>query len=183
MPYRFFALTLAPARISSSAVSRSSAREAQCRAVVPSASDAFTSTRCCTSDRIAALSRFLTASINRTDAAFAFNAKSTKSGRTKRVTATPRVVRCCRRSGPNGRRFFLIGSDGHLPTAPVEHSEGVAHPCLQPRSQASSCDRVHRDCPYRCREDMSCGPVKCRRRQESLLTSQRDRQTAIHDTH
>src|SRR5262249_26211260 len=55
-PSRFVALTFAPARISTSAVSRSFSRTAQCSAVVPSTCGALTSAFCRRSDRTA--SRF-----------------------------------------------------------------------------------------------------------------------------
>src|SRR5438552_16285696 len=62
-----------------SAACKSFARAAQCSAVVPSASAAFTSTRCWSNVRIASLSAALTASINRTGTAPAASVLITKS--------------------------------------------------------------------------------------------------------
>ena len=61
-PSRFAADTFAPARISRSAISTSSARTAQCSAVVPSTCAALTSAFFCSKERTASLFLFITAS-------------------------------------------------------------------------------------------------------------------------
>ena len=64
-PKTFATFAFAPDRIRRSAVCTSSRRAAQCSAVVPSASAAFTSSRRCRRVRTVDVSPFLTASINR----------------------------------------------------------------------------------------------------------------------
>src|SRR5579864_924698 len=89
-PSRFAADTFAPARISESAVSRSSARTAQCSAVVPSLCGALTSAFRCSNERTASLFPFMTASA--TSLAAAAIRLATGSNAT---TISPSFLRIC----------------------------------------------------------------------------------------
>ena len=122
-PARFAVDTLAPARISSSAVSRSSSRTAQCSAVVPSICGALTSAFRCSRERTASLFRFMAASASSLLAAPTLTADSkttTQQPSTSRIDiwspkASPHVAksdvvqafRPARRGGPEGPHYIL----------------------------------------------------------------------------
>ena len=79
--------TWARARISRSAVSRSSQWAAQCSAVAPSGCARFTSIFCASKARAAARSRFLTASTSRRSVAAAATLATNTRGHIHRPTA------------------------------------------------------------------------------------------------
>ena len=90
-PARVAADTFAPARISSSAVSRSSKRAAQWSAVVPSVCGTFTSAFFCSKERTTTLFPFMTASATSLTAA----PRLATDSNTNTQHATTRLIHMC----------------------------------------------------------------------------------------